>query len=301
MHNLYTNYRKIRRITKELLSSMLTPSGNFRNYPVTPKMSDLDIISLACCMESLGIDSENNFWQKLKSDYADKFPNLIDRTRFNRRRKFLGEKIQSIQDTVARLVDTGNEYMIIDSLPIPVVKNAREKSHKILRESEHTCPKKGYSSVNKSWFIGYKLHVVIFGNGMLQQSGITQGNVHDINYLKEARFDGHSGQLLGDRAYISSGLQLELFENYDIQLKVPFRVNQYDYKKHPRKLKGKRQRVETFFAQLCDQFNIRRNYAKTFIGFATRIASKLSAVSILNYLNICNNRKPSHIKNALAF
>jgi len=252
-------------------------------------------------MESLGIDSENNFWQKLKSDYADKFPNLIDRTRFNRRRKFLGEKIQSIQDTVARLVDTGNEYMIIDSLPIPVVKNAREKSHKILRESEHTCPKKGYSSVNKSWFIGYKLHVVIFGNGMLQQSGITQGNVHDINYLKEARFDGHSGQLLGDRAYISLGLQLELFENYDIQLKVPFRVNQYDYKKHPRKLKGKRQRVETFFAQLCDQFNIRRNYAKTFIGFATRIASKLSAVSILNYLNICNNRKPSHIKNALAF
>jgi hypothetical protein len=47
-----------------------------------------------------------------------------------------------------------------------------------------TAPSKGYSAVNKGWFIGYKLHVVIYDNGVVQQSGITKGNVYNINYLK---------------------------------------------------------------------------------------------------------------------
>ncbi len=43
------------------------------------------------------------------------------------------------------------------------------------------------STVNKSWFIGYKLHGVIFDNGVVQQSGITKRNVHGINFLKQVK------------------------------------------------------------------------------------------------------------------
>ena len=41
-------------------------------------MKDLQIVALSCCMEALIIDSENLFWVKLKTDYANAFPNLID-------------------------------------------------------------------------------------------------------------------------------------------------------------------------------------------------------------------------------
>ena len=35
-----------------------------------------------------------------------------------------------------------------------------------------------------------------------------------------------------------------------------------------------RKRIETIFSQLCDQFMIRRNYAKTFDGFKTEYRQK---------------------------
>ncbi len=191
--------------------------------------------------------------------------------------------------------------MIIDSVPVPVVKLARESSYKICKDNFQTAPAKGYSSVNKGWFIGYKLHVIIFGKGVVQQSGITKGNVHDINYLKSVESLPGEKQLPGNRAFISRVVQLGLFEKFEVRLKVPFRSNQYDYKKYPKKLKGKRQMIETFFAQLCDQFNLKRNYAKTYKGLLTRITSKISAVSLLNLINFMNDIKPSLLKHALSF
>jgi hypothetical protein len=44
-------------------------------------------------------------------------------------------------------------------------------------------------------------------------------------------------------------------------------------------------RIETLFSQLCDQFMIRRNYAKTFEGFKTRILAKITTVTVIQYLN----------------
>ena len=46
-----------------------------------------------------------------------------------------------------------------------------------------------------------------------------------------------------------------------------------------------RKRIETLFSQLCDQFMIRRNYAKSFDGFKTRIMSKISALTVIQYIN----------------
>ena len=94
---------------------------------------------------------------------------------------------------------------------------------------------------------------------------------------------------------------MTLFENFEVRLRVPFRNNQYAYKKYPPKLKGKRQMVETVFAQLCDQFNLKRNYAKTYKGILTRLSGKISAVSILNYINFMNGNKLSKLKHALSF
>ncbi|MGV4486224.1 IS982 family transposase, partial [Ornithobacterium rhinotracheale] len=42
---------------------------------------------------------------------------------------------------------------------------------------------------------------------------------------------------------------------------------------------------ETLFSQLCDQFMIRRNYAKSFEGFKTRILAKITSLTTIQYLN----------------
>ena len=107
--------------------------------------------------------------------------------------------------------------------------------------------------------------------------------------------------LLGDRAYRSNPLQTELFNDFKVKLKVPFRMNQKDYRRHPKKYKAKRQMVETFFAQMCDHLNLKRNYAKMYEGLKTRITSKLSAMAILHWINYLNGRKLSQIKHPLRF
>lgn len=117
---------------------------------------------------------------------------------------------------------------------------------------------------------------------MVQQSGFAKGIVHDINFLKELGKLPVKKLLLGDRAYLSKPLQIDLFERYRFKLKVPFRTNQYDYKKHSKKDKSKRQMGETFFAQMCDQLNLKRKYAKIYEGLLTRLTSQLSSMSILH-------------------
>jgi hypothetical protein len=155
--------------------------------------------------------------------------------------------------------------------------------------------------VNRGWFIGYILHVVIFDNGVIQQSSVSKGNVHDINYLKSLDSLPNGKQLLGDRAYRSNPLQMDLFEKFNVKLKVPFRINQHDYKKHSKKYKSKRQMIETFFVQMCDHLDLKRNYAKSNEGLVSRLISKLSAMSILHWINHINGRKLVQIKHALYF
>ena len=112
-----------------------------------------------------------------------------------------------------------------------------------------------------------------------------------VNYLKSVDKLPSGKQLLGDRAYRSKPLHMDLFDKYNVKLRVPFRINQHDYKKHPKKYKSKRQMVETFFAQMCDQLNLKRNYAKSYEGLVARLTSKLSSMSILHWINYINGRK----------
>lgn len=52
-------------------------------------MIHFQIIALALVTESISIDSENLLFSRLKTDYKEQFPELIHRTRFNRRQRAL--------------------------------------------------------------------------------------------------------------------------------------------------------------------------------------------------------------------
>ncbi len=89
MHNLKSNFDKFFNISNSVFKNRIDKSDNFMFYPHKPKMSDCEIIALTLTGESIGIDSENYFWAKLRNDHLLDFPNLIHRSNFNRRRKQL--------------------------------------------------------------------------------------------------------------------------------------------------------------------------------------------------------------------
>ena len=302
MHDLHSIYTKVLKQVKVCLEHYLVDGQNVRHYSNAPKMSDVEIISLALTAECLGIDSENLLWSKIQKDYRHKFPKLIHRTRYNARRKALSDWfIYCSHIWSERITDESEEY-IVDSIPIPVCKIAREKSSRVCRkEKDLVLASKGYSSTDKQYFIGYKLHLIVSSSGVFQECELMPGNVHDINFLKMLEHTHLSNcTLIGDRAYRSSPMQLHLFEEFQIELSVPFRRNQRDYREYSETKRIKRKRIETVFSQYCDAFMLKRNYAKSFIGLESRIYSKIGAMTFQQLWNYLNGNKISCTKHSLA-
>ena len=301
MHNLRSNFDKFLELTKSVLKEKINSSGNFIFYPNKPKMTDCEIIALAITSESLGIDSENYLWGKLKSDHYLDFPNLIDRSNYNRRRKKLYPFIESLNQTVANEMNLGEDVFIVDSIPVPICKLAREKQIKICKENFETAPDKGYSAVNKSYYFGYKLHLITSVRGIFHSMDLTKASVHDVHFLSQLKYTGlNNCTLVGDKGYISSEYQLDLFSNCQVNLQTPSRLNQKNHKSFEPVYRKVRKRIETLFAQLCDQFMLKRNYAKSVLGLSVRLLTKVTGVTLLQYLNIQNNKPLNHLKYALA-
>ena len=301
MHKLSTNFDKFFHITKSILKKHFNGSDNFYFYRNKPKMSDCQIIAIALTSESLGIDSENYLWTKLKNDYSKEFLNLIDRSNYNRRRKRLYPFILELNKSVADILNQDEDIYLVDSIPVPVCQIAREKSSKICKENFESAPDKGYSAVSKSYYYGYKLHLVISMNGVFQSMDLTKASVHDIHYLSDIKQSGlNNCTLIGDRGYLSSTYQLDLFESCQINLQTPKRINQHDYTYFPFIFRKVRKRIETFFSQLCGQFMLKRNYAKSVLGVSIRILSKITAATLLQFINKKNDKPINHLKYALA-
>lgn len=301
MHNIKTNFDKFFNLSKLYLKdSIVDTSYNFQLYRNKPKMSDCEIISLSLCSEALSIDSENLFWKKLKVEYALDFPHLIDRSNYNKRRRRLQHYIHLLNEKIAQPFNEFEDVFIVDSIPIPIVQLAREKRSKICKDNFETAPDKGYSAVSKSYYYGYKLHLSTTLNGTFMSMDISKASVHDVHFLNNIKRSGmNNATLLGDKGYLSAQYQIDLFESCNIQLKTPLRSNQNDYQKYPFIFRKCRKRIETLFSQLCDQFLLKRNYAKSFIGLLTRIKSKTCALTALQLVNKLNNKPINHLKFAL--
>lgn len=59
------------------------------------------------------------------------------------------------------------------------------------------------------------------------------------------------------------------------------------------------EKIETILSQLCDQSTIILNYAKQTGGLFIRIIGKISALTVLQYINKINNRPIRQVKYAL--
>jgi hypothetical protein len=129
---------------------------------------------------------------------------------------------------------------------------------------------------------------------------ITKASVHDVHYLTNVKTSGLSScTLIADKGYLSGTYQLDLFNSCQINLQTPKRANQQRLP-YPVIFIRMRKRIETLFAQLCDQFMLKRNYAKTILGLSVRILSKITAVTLLQYINSKNDKPINHLKYALA-
>jgi hypothetical protein len=301
MHNIKTNFDKILVVIKEILSDEINESGSYLRRGTRPKFSDIEVIALSLTAECLSIDSENYLFSKLRKEYVNDFENLISRRQYNDRRKRLFEKSERVRKLMAERLNKQADVFAIDSMPLEICKLSREKRNKMAKESIHHSPDKGYCASQKKYFYGYKLHSVCSAAGVIQSLDLTKASVHDVHYLKDVKELFSNCIITGDKGYIGRQHQINLFETAGIHLEVPLRSNQKEQKPVIRILKKVRKRIETVFSQLCDQFMIQRNYAKSFAGFKSRILAKVTGFTVLQFLNkFINNQPVGRVKHTLA-
>lgn len=291
MNNLNVNYERIlevlRKISKENLLSYQRRQ---------PKLSDLELVSLSITAEYMGIDSENNLFRLLPESILSK----IERSVYNRRRRKLINHIDKIRLKLASCFNEFEDYFIVDSMPLEVCRLSRSSRSKICKEQPYSLPDKGYCASQGANYYGYKLHAICSVNGVFQSVDLSPASVYDVNYLNDITQQIKDCTLIGDRGYLSAEIQLNLFESCNIKLNTPMRKNQIAYKNQPYIFRKSRKRIETLFSQLCDQFMIRRNYAKSFEGFKTRILSKITALTTIQYINkFIFDRKINNIKTSI--
>lgn len=297
MHNLYAIFAKFLEICKRFSKNLVNEHGNISRRGVAPRFSDLEVVALNLTAEALSIDSENYLFHKL-AEYRSSFTNLISRRQYNDRKKTTASLCESIRKNVAMEMDGSEDMFCIDSKPIEVCRIARAKRCKMGRNYE-TSPSYGYCASQGSYYYGYKLHAICGLNGVIHSYDLTKAAVHDINYLKDVKWEYHDCSIFGDRGYISKSVQLDLFETANIKLEVPYRLNQKDWKPQFIPFAKARKRIETTFSQLTDQFMMIRNYAKQENGLFARVIGKISAFTFLQYINYINNKPIGRVKYAL--
>ncbi len=289
MSNLQANYELILTELRKL-----TKTENFYFKPIKPKLSDIEVISLIVLAEFKSIDSEHQLFREIQGlDIGSK----IERSVYNRRKRQLFPYIEKIRMKMVEKFNEFENYFVVDSMPLEVCKLARSSRSRICKEEDYALPNKGFCASQNLHYYGYKLHAVCSIEGVFQSFDLTPAWVHDIHYLKDIKSQLSDCVLLGDKGYLSQTIQLDLFNDVNIKLETPKRINQKDYKPQFYQFKKFRKRIETLFSQLCDQFMIRRNYAKSFQGFKTRILAKITTLTTVQYLNkFVFNRNINNLK-----
>ena len=277
MSNLEASYKLILNELRKISNS-----DNFYFKPITPKLSDIELISLILLAEYKSIDSECQLFREIKGfDIESK----IERSVYNKRKRKLFPYIEEIRKKMVEKLNEFETYFVVDSMPLEVCKFSRSSRSKVCKEVAYALPNKGFCASQNLQFYGYKLHAICSINGVFQSFDLAPASVHDIHYLQDIKQQLTDCVLLGDKGYLSQTIQLDLFNEVKIKLETPKRKNQSDYKPQYYQFKKYRKRIETLFSQLCDQFMIRRNYAKTFEGFKTRILAKITTVTAIQFLN----------------
>ena len=265
----------------DALPSDLKPRGEHSDC------SNSELLTMVLVEECMGWGEETEAisqWQQ----HRDLFPHLPDRTRFNRRRRALTDALLVIRQRLLALLDYAEDrYLVIDSLPVPVINFHLVPGAASAREWRNAGADYGRVTTKKETIFGYKLHLVVTLTGVIRNFSLAAASEHDSALAPELLGEEWDRVVLGDKGDSSAPLARGLREERQVTLVTPLKSNQKGTRDpaFTRLTNGMRQVIETVNDQLADQFRIGRNHAHTFGGLCARLASKLTAHTLCIYIN----------------
>ena len=256
---------------------------SIRTKGFTPALSDAEVITMELVGESLGLDTDKGIWAYFKNHYTHYFPKLGSYPNFAKQCAnlvWLKDKMMGLLTANTIHQNQANSYLI-DSFPIPVCRYQRASRCKGFKQVASF----GYCASQDVKYFGFKAHLLTNTEGQIIAYALTSANVDDRHIVFELT-NGLTGQVFGDKGYLSKDLSCELAK-LNIDLQTPLRDNMKDdrdkgFLSHLRK---SRKTIETVISQLSQRFNAQRTKARDLWHLSNRFIRKFLAHSFCVQIN----------------
>ena len=147
-------------------------------------------------------DFKNFYLDCVCRQMSDCFPRLLS---YNRFVEVQGRVFAALCAFMKAKTGHASGLYFVDSTTIKVFRNQRINQHQVF----DNIAARGKSSMG--WFFGFKLHIVINGQGELMTFCLTPGNTDDRKPVPKL-FRKLQGLAAGDKGYISKKMAVELAE-----------------------------------------------------------------------------------------
>jgi hypothetical protein len=197
-------------------------------------------------------------------------PHMLGKSRFNRRLHKIGELLSELFFYVGQAVKDMNLQTTysIDSFPVEVCHNIRICRSKIVQGEQY----RGRCASKRTYFYGFKVHMIVTSDGVPVEFTFTTGNVHDLDGFKQMPVNLPQGsEILADAAYTDYLLEEMLLDD-GIKLMAARKSNSkkshspcVDYL-----ISIQRKRIETAFSDIA-KYMPKKIHAVTEKGFLIKL------------------------------
>jgi hypothetical protein len=276
----------------QALDKSLLPDRRFAPR-ATAEFSDSEVITLALFGEMVFDGDEDKTLHFIRQYHLALFPKLLDKSRFNRRRRQLVPVMEAIRSRLRDLwrclhplADDIAHLRLVDSAPIPMctyTRGGRCRSIPVDWRDEWF----GVCTSKKSKFFGPRCHMMVMLDQMVDTWLLAPGSYDDRKPLT-ALLENRTGLgLVGDKGYVSEDLSDRLWEEGEHLLLALKRDNQTEqWPDGFQKILGYlRHRVETAFSVLVTVFNFERPRSRSLSGLIARVTTKILAHTVSFFLS----------------
>jgi hypothetical protein len=241
-----------------------------------PAFSDSEVITVVFVCEYLFGGDEKLTLSFLTNYHRDLFPKLLERTRFNRRRRALQAAFEALRQLFLELQGLADDpHRVVDSLPITQCGWRRRHRCALMRGPLW----QDFVAAKNHHIFGLRLHFTTNLLGVVDRWLLAPASLDDRAVMPYLVTDDAPRLFLADSGYISAPLERDLFLDCGHHILALRRRDQKaQWAETLRRIVTTLRRwVETAGSVLAGVFLIEHPNAKTASGLLARIASKLFA------------------------
>jgi hypothetical protein len=253
--------------------------GRLRQRGPAPTFSDSEVITVALITETFFHGHADLCLAFLRQYHRDVFPQLLDTTRFNRRRRLIAGLIEAVrQFYTAWLIAPTDPVRVVDSAPIPLCTYMRSNQCQTVKGADY-C---GVMTSRRAKLYGFRLHLTTTTSQVVDQWMLAPASVWD-GKLTPALFEDAAGLwVIGDNAFHDPAaiawlqrqrhIRLTAIQRRDARAPWPAAVRA--------SLTNVRRTIERALSVLCTVFHLEQLGSRSVSGVLARISTRLLAYTL---------------------